>query len=347
MTEAFIKMAHGSGGQSTSELIAGIFAKYFHNEYLDAMGDAAVVPGSGRIAMTTDSFVVTPYFYPGGDIGRLCICGTVNDLLMSGAVPRYLTFGCILEEGMPTDALERIVQSAAQTAAEAHVQIVAGDTKVIENGGHPEGGIIINTAGVGSVPEGRHVGADQIREEDAVIISGTLGEHHAAILGKRMGLDNSIRSDNAPLGEMTSALFAAGVRVRAMRDVTRGGLATVMHEFASESGKTIILEEKALPVRREVRDFCGILGLDPLYMGNEGKMAVVVDPADAEKALEAIRGSRYGQDAAVIGEVAAADRMQGRGAGAQDPGGKLLLRTPVGGLRVLGPLYGEGLPRIC
>ena len=338
MTESFIKMAHGSGGQSTSELIAGIFAKYFHNEYLDAMGDAAVVPGSGRIAMTTDSFVVTPYFYPGGDIGRLCICGTVNDLLMSGAVPKYLTFGCILEEGMPTDALEKIVQSAAQTAAEAGIQIVAGDTKVIENSGHPEGGIIINTAGVGFVPEGRSVGADQIREGDVVIISGTLGEHHAAILGKRMGLENTIQSDNAPLGEMTSALFAAGVRVRAMRDVTRGGLGTIMHEFASESGKTIILEEKALPVRRDVRDFCGILGLDPLYMGNEGKMAVVVDPADAEKAIEAIRGSRYGQDAAVIGEVAAAENM---------PEGRLLLRTPVGGLRVLGPLYGEGLPRIC
>ena len=227
-----ITMAHGSGGRETGKLIREIFEANFHNEVLDKMEDSAVVEGSGRLAMTTDSFVVDPLFFPGGDIGRLCVCGTVNDLLMSGAVPKYLTCGFIIEEGADGEALARIAASMAETAAEAGVLIVAGDTKVVEG----KGGVFINTAGVGFLPEGVCVSASACREGDAVLVSGFLGEHHAAILSSRMGIENEIRSDCAPLGEMVSALQQAGVRVHAMRDVTRGGLATVLSEFARSSG---------------------------------------------------------------------------------------------------------------
>ena len=330
-------MAHGSGGDATGRLIEEVFARSFHNEYLSQMEDATVVPGGARLALTTDSFVVTPYRYPGGDIGRLCVCGTVNDLLMSGARPKYLTCGFILEEGLPVAELEELVQSMAQTAAEAGVVVVAGDTKVVEGRGEG-GGVLINTAGVGIFDEERNICTDAIRPGDAVIVSGTLGEHHAAILGQRMGIENSIESDNAPLTEMVERLFADGVRVHEMRDVTRGGLATVLNEFASASGTQIVLEENRIPVSPAVRDFCGILGLDPLYMGNEGKMVLIVPQEDAETALSSIRGSRYGEGAALVGSVRAAEDTE-------EPA--LLLRTGIGGLRVLGPLYGEGLPRIC
>ena len=333
-----VTMAHGSGGEATSRLIGGIIAKYFSNPYLDRMEDAAVVPGNEQLALTTDSFVVDPPFYPGGSIGRLCVCGTVNDLLMSGARPQYLTCGMILEEGFALDRLDAIARDIAETAREAGVLVVAGDTKVIENGAHPEGGVLINTAGVGFVPEGRSFSPALIRPGDAVILSGTLGEHHAAILGARMGIDNRIVSDNAPLTEMVGSLIEAGIHIRAMRDVTRGGLATVLCEFADQSGLRIVLEQGRIPVRREVRDFCGILGLDPLYMGNEGKMVLVAAAEDAKRAAEIIRTSRYGRDACVIGAVG--DVPEGGSPG-------LLMETAIGGTRVLGPLYGEGLPRIC
>lgn len=339
-----ITMAHGSGGESTGRLIAELFASEFQNEYLAQMEDSTIVPqgeAGTRLAVTTDSFVVTPLEYPGGNIGRLCVCGTVNDLLMSGAVPQYLTCGFILEEGLPLDQLKRIVHSMAETASEAGVKIVAGDTKVVENHSGPDGGVIINTAGVGFLPEDAPVLAPSgLQDGDAVLVSGNLGDHHAAILGKRMNLENRIQSDNAPLGEMVGALRQAGVRVHEMRDVTRGGLATVLNEFADASGKIITLDQNSLPVSPDVKAFCGILGLDPLYMGNEGKMVCIVDGRDAEKALEAIRGSRYGEHAALIGNVREPDQRQG-----EKPA--LLLRTPIGGLRIAGPLYGEGLPRIC
>ena len=334
-----ITMAHGSGGESTSKLISEVFAKHFKNEFLDKLEDSAVVPGNGRIAVTTDSFVVTPILFPGGDIGRLSICGTVNDLLMSGARPMYLTCGCILEEGLDIDVLDKVIASMAETAAEAGVKIITGDTKVIENkGGEP--GLIINTSGVGFIDENLDVpGPYKLQDEDAIIISGNLGDHHAAILGTRMGIESNIQSDNAPLREMVEKLIDGGIRVHAMRDVTRGGLGTVLNEFASASKCTIELEEEKLPVSAAVKDFCGILGLDPMYMGNEGKMVLSVHKDDADKALSAIRSSKYGADAAIIGTVSKKDDAADNN--------NVVLCTKIGDRRIIGLMYGEGLPRIC
>ena len=332
-------MAHGSGGESTSRLIEEVFAKHFHNEYLSKLEDSAVLPGAGRIAFTTDSFVVTPVLFPGGDIGRLSVCGTVNDLLMSGAKPMYITCGCVLEEGLDIDALDKVIASMAATAEEAGVKVVTGDTKVIENkGGEP--GLIINTSGVGFIPEDLETpGPSKLEDGDVIIVSGNLGDHHAAILGTRMGIESSIVSDNAPLNEMVEKLYKEGVRVHAMRDVTRGGLGTVLNEFGSASKCAIELVESDIPVSKAVKDFCGILGLDPIYMGNEGKMVLSVPADDADKALAAIRSSKYGENAAVIGSVMKkednADIIN------------VSIRTEIGGKRVVGLMYGEGLPRIC
>lgn len=326
-----ISMVHGSGGAATSELIGRIFAKEFSNDTLNQMEDAAVVEGNARIAMTTDSFVVTPMCYPGGNIGRLCICGTVNDLLMRGAKPKYITCGFILQEGMEVSVLEEIVHAMAETAREAGVEIVAGDTKVVNGVGE----CYINTTGVGFVPEDRNASAKRVKPGDVVLVSGNLGDHHAAILSNRMSIVNSIESDNAPLGEIVEALYAAGVDVHAMRDVTRGGLATVLKELAVTSKTTITLKEEALPVTPQVRDFCGLLGLDPLYMGNEGKMLAIVPAEQADKALIAMKAARYGQDAVIVGNVGMEEE------------GKLYLETRIGGLRNLEVLQGEGLPRIC
>lgn len=334
-----ITMAHGSGGESTSRLIAEVFAKHFQNEYLSKLEDSAVLPGSGRIAFTTDSFVVTPVLFPGGDIGRLSVCGTVNDLLMSGARPMYITCACVLEEGLDIEVLDKVIASMAETAVEAGVKVVTGDTKVIENkGGEP--GLIINTSGVGFIPDDLDIpGPSRLQDRDVIIVSGNLGDHHAAILGTRMGIESTIKSDNAPLCEMVTGLLDNGVRVHAMRDVTRGGLGTVLNEFASASKCSIELEEKDLPVSKAVRDFCGILGLDPIYMGNEGKMVLSVHEDDADKALSIIRNSRYGENAAIIGKVIKHDDKADNNS--------VSVRTVIGGKRVVGLMYGEGLPRIC
>lgn len=333
--EERISMVHGSGGAATSELIGAIFAKEFASDTLDKMEDSAVVEGAGRIAMTTDSFVVTPVTFPGGDIGRLCICGTVNDLLMRGAKPKYITCGFILQEGLEVSVLQEIVHSMAECAREAGVEIVAGDTKVVSGNGE----LFINTAGVGFVPEDREVSAERVCVGDAVIVSGNIGDHHAAILGTRMGIVNDIKSDNAPLGEIVEALFEAGIDVHTMRDITRGGLATVLKELAVGSKTTIELQEEKLPVTPQVKDFCGLLGLDPLYMGNEGKLVALVPVDQAETAVAAIRGAKYGQDACVVGYVGELEDRSSTG--------KLHLRTRIGGLRNLEVLQGEGLPRIC
>ncbi|MBR4026436.1 MAG: hydrogenase expression/formation protein HypE [Lachnospiraceae bacterium] len=326
-----IQMVHGSGGVATSELINTIFAKIFANRTLDKMEDSAVVDGAEKIAVTTDSFVVTPISYLGGDIGRLCICGTVNDLLMRGAKPKYITCGFILQEGLEIEKLEEVVRSMAETAKEAGVEIVAGDTKVVNGNGE----LFINTAGVGFVPKEREVSAERVCEGDVILVSGTLGDHHAAILSSRMGITNQIESDNAPLGEMVEALFEAGIDVHTMRDVTRGGLATILKELANTSHMTMELEESKLPITPQVKDFCGLLGLDPLYMGNEGKLVVLVPKAQAEKAQAVIKNAKYGENAQIIGYVK------------EQSEGKLLLRTRIGGLRNLEVLQGEGLPRIC
>lgn len=324
-----ITMAHGSGGRATSQLIADVFAKRFGNSILNAMEDSAVVETGGRIAVTTDSFVVDPLVFPGGDIGKLAICGTVNDLLMSGAEPKYLTCGFILEEGLEIDALDRIALSMQQTAAEAGICIVAGDTKVV--GG--SGGLYINTTGIGLMPEARVVSPKRCEAGDAILVSGTMGDHHAAILSARMSIQNTIISDCAPLGQLTHALFDAGIDVKAMRDITRGGLATILNEFAAASGCGIEIEENRVPVDAQVAALCGILGLDPLYMGNEGKMVAVVPQKDAARAVELLREQPYGKNAAIIGSII------------KDNG--VVLRTKLGGRRILDVLYGEGLPRIC
>jgi hydrogenase expression/formation protein HypE len=294
------------------------------------MEDAAVLPiEGGRIALTTDSFVVTPLFFKGGDIGRLAVAGTVNDLLMRGATPRYLTAAFIIETGTDTDTLEKIARSMAETAKEAGVLIVAGDTKVVEG----DGQVFINTTGVGFVPEGVEISASRAKTGDVVLLSGTLGDHHAALLSARMGIENAVESDAAPLTGMVQALLSAGIHLHAMRDVTRGGLGTVLTEIAEASGVQIELEEESLPLTPAVKSFCGLLGLSPLYMGNEGKLIALLPAEEAERAIEIVRSSPYGENAAIIGTVAT--------------GGGVILRTPLGGRRRVGPLVGEGLPRIC
>ena len=327
-----ITMEHGSGGRATSDLIENIFLRYFDNPLIREMEDAAVTEGAEKIALTTDSFVVTPLFYDGGDIGRLAVCGTVNDLLVSGAVPKYLTCGFIIEEGMQGSDLEKIVASMKETADEAGVCIVSGDTKVVEG----KGGMYINTSGVGFMRKGVTLSAKKVKSGDKIILSGTLGEHHAAILKHRMNIKNGIKSDNAPLNEITEGLFKNGITVCEMRDVTRGGLATVIKEIAGAGGFSAELTEETIPVSEEVRDFSGLLGLDPLYMGNEGKLIVFVPENEAERALGLIRMSRYGNGASIIGEVTEGIKE-----------GEVILRTEIGGKRRLDVLTGEGLPRIC
>lgn len=334
-----INMAHGSGGSDTSKLIEEVFKEAFSNEYLNKMEDSSVVPGGERLSLTTDSFVVQPVFYDGGDIGRLAVCGTVNDLLMSGAEPVYLTAGFVLEEGLEIEGLKRIVRSMADTAKEAGVKIVAGDTKVVEapKDAERKSGLIINTAGIGFLKEGVSVGAAEIKPGDKVILSGNLGEHHLAIMKERLNIKNDlIKSDTAPLNEMVRGVFNEDIKVHAMRDVTRGGLGTVLNEFVEGSGCEILIHEEKLPVSDSVKDFCGLLGLDILYLGNEGKMVCVVDPSDAERALKIIRNSKYGENACFIGEVRE---------NKEDP--RLIMETLIGGLRSVPPLFGEGLPRIC
>ena len=331
MSENYVTMAHGSGGLETQKLIDEIFATAFGNKYLSQMEDSTIVDGSHKIALTTDSFVVTPIEFLGGDIGRLCICGTVNDLLMRGATPKYLTCGFIIEEGASIVSLKKIAQSMEATAKEANIFIVAGDTKVVKG----KGDIYINTTGVGFIDEKQEeLGAKRCEQGDSIIVSGKLGEHHAAILSSRMNIENQIQSDCAPLNHMVMALLREKIQIHAMRDVTRGGLATILKELAVVSQKDFIIGEDSLPVSSTVKDFCGLLGLDPLYMGNEGKMVAVVSKNHAQKALEIIQNSPYGHDAAIIGQV-------------EDGNGKLLMKTSIGGLRNLEVLTGEGLPRIC
>lgn len=327
-----IEMAHGSGGKVTTELISSVFARCFSNDILERMEDAAVLElGSSRIAFTTDSFVVKPLFFKGGDIGKLSVCGTVNDLLMMGAIPKYMTCGFILEEGLELEALEQIVHSMAKAAEEAGVRIVAGDTKVVEG----NGGIYINTSGVGELKKDTNISSSNVKPGDAVIVSGSLGNHHACILSGRMGINNEIQSDCAPLNDMVTRLVASGIHVRTMRDITRGGLATVLNEIAQSSSVSFDILEESLPVDEAVRGFCGILGLDPLYMGNEGKMLCIVPEADAQKALEIIKDSSYGENAAIIGRSYVRGRVS------------MVMTTRLGGKRVVDMLVGEGLPRIC
>lgn len=323
-----ITLSHGSGGKATSELIDQIFARHFSNPILNMMEDSAVVDGYGKIAITTDSFVVTPLFFKGGDIGRLAVCGTVNDLLMRGAVPKYITSAFIIEEGADTDTLEAIASSMAKTANEAGVCIVAGDTKVIEG----NGGVYINTTGIGFA-NNENIVSTNLQDGDCVIVSGTIGDHHATILSARMEIENDIQSDNAPLTDIVKNLIDGGIDIHCMRDVTRGGLGTVLNELANASQKQIEIEETAIPISDEVRAFSKILGLNIMHMGNEGKLVAIVPSEQANKAVEIMKNSKYGENAMIIGKVTSGEGV--------------ILNTRLGGQRKINVLIGEGLPRIC
>ncbi len=336
MTDVIL-LAHGSGGLLTHELIREVFLRCFANPALAALDDAAALPPLplGRLALTTDSYVVQPLFFPGGDIGKLAVCGTVNDLAVTGATPLYLTCGFILEEGLPLETLERVVDSMAAMAREAGVQIVTGDTKVVERGA--ANGLFINTAGVGVIPPGVELGPARLRPGDVLLVNGPVGDHGAAVMLAREGLNfrTDLQSDCAPLNRLIAALLeAAPSAVRCMRDATRGGLATVLCEWA-ESGVGIEIEETAVPVRDPVRAVSEFLGLDPLYSANEGTLTLAVAPEAAELALAALRAHPLGREAAIIGRVTA------------EHAGRVVLRTPYGARRILQILTGAQLPRIC
>ena len=332
-----ILLAHGSGGRMMRELIEGRFLPALTGGYASlGMEDSAVMdfPG-GRIALTTDSYVVNPIFFPGGNIGDLAVNGTVNDLAMSGAVPLYLTTGFIVEEGMPIDQLEEIIRSMKAAADKAGVSIVAGDTKVVDRGKADR--LFINTAGVGVVPEGVNISAGGIRPGDCLILSGTLGDHGMAVMSKRAGLGfgSDLVTDSAPLNRLVQEMLAVCPEMHALRDPTRGGLASTLNEFADASKVGILINEAALPVRDSVKGACELLGLDPLYVANEGKLVAAVPRDKADAVLSAMKANEYGKGACIIGEAVA------------DPPGKVLIKTLIGGTRILDMLAGELLPRIC
>jgi len=331
-------MGHGSGGQLAHDLVNQVFLKHFHNPTLANLDDAAVLPSitsAARFALTTDSYVIHPLFFPGGDIGKLAVCGTINDLAMRGAQPLYLTAGFILEEGLPLEDLERVVTSMAAVARKTGVQIVAGDTKVVERGSAD--GLFINTAGVGLVPEGVDISGANAHPDDAIIISGTIGDHGVTVMSQREGLafNTPLISDCAPLNGLVATLLEASPAVHCLRDPTRGGLATTLNELAQRSGVGIEIEETRIPIRDAVRGMCELLGLDPLYVANEGKLVAIVAQEDAEKALAALRVHKYGTRAAIIGRAVA------------DHAGRVVLHTPLGARRIVDMLVGEQLPRIC
>ncbi|MDM7999674.1 MAG: hydrogenase expression/formation protein HypE [Dehalococcoidia bacterium] len=334
MTERIL-LAHGSGGKLAHELVERVLVKPLSNPLLDRLDDSAVFSCSGRLAFTTDSYVVNPIFFPGGDIGKLAVCGTVNDLAMVGATPLYLSLAFIIEEGLALDELERVLISVQAAAQEAQVQIVTGDTKVVNKGSADR--LFVNTAGVGTLSEGVDISGSKARPGDKVILSGTIGEHGIAVLSQREGLGFStkLESDCAPLSGLVAEMLAASKRIHAMRDPTRGGLATTLNEIASQSKVGIRIEEEKVPVRDEVRGACEMLGIDPLYVANEGKLVAMVPPEDANAVLQKMRQHRYGKDAAIIGEVKA------------DHPGRVVMKTALGASRIVDMLVGDPLPRIC
>lgn len=345
-----IVLGHGSGGKLSHDLIKKYFVPSFDNPALRAGDDAGIIAldtlragdDAGkvahvtlRLAISTDSHVVAPLFFPGGDIGKLAVCGTVNDLAVMGATPLYLTAGFILEEGLEMASLARVLESMRDAAGEANVQIVSGDTKVVQRG--KGDGMYINTAGVGALRDGVHLSGANAQAGDAVILSGTMGDHGIAVLSARgdLGFEADIASDVAPLHDLAAAMLETGARIHVMRDPTRGGVATTLNEIAQQSDVGIVLREDALPVRPAVAAACEMLGFDPLYIANEGKLLALVAQADAEKVLCAMRRTRYGAEATIIGTVSA------------EPRGRVLLKTGIGSTRVVDVLMGELLPRIC
>ena len=331
--DEIITLDYGSGGKKTSRLIENIIVPAFSNPALNALGDGAVLPGAGEIAFSTDSFVVDPIFFPGGDIGKLSVCGTVNDLAMCGAEPKYLSCAFIIEEGLESEELKKIVASIRDAARSAGVQIVTGDTKVVERGRGDK--IYINTAGIG-VMKYPGLSPRNIRPGDKVIVSGTVGDHGTAVMLARNGMmQGELTSDCAALHRLADAILSLGAGVRVLRDPTRGGVATTLNEFTEGTALSIELEEEQIPVRPQVRAACDMLGLEPLYCANEGKLLAVVSPEDTERVLARMRELPEGADAAVIGTVS--DRHPGR----------VVMKTAFGGTRILQKLAGAQLPRIC
>lgn len=331
-----IQLGHGSGGRMTSQLLESVFLPAFSNPILNARDDQAVVslPG-GPLAFAADSFVVKPLFFPGGDIGDLAINGTVNDLAMGGAVPKYLSACFVLEEGLLVADLKRIVQSMAEAARRADVQVVTGDTKVVERG-HGDG-VYINTAGIGSVVVGRELSPCHVRPGDAIIVSGPLGEHGMAVMSCREGLEfeTPIISDTAPLHELAARMLSVSDGIRCMRDPTRGGVASTLNEIADSAQVGMTIREAAIPISPPVAGLCEILGLDPLYVACEGRLVAMVCPTHAESVLQVMREHALGQQAAIVGEVVAEHPRT------------VVMRTSVGGTRIVDVMSGEQLPRIC
>ncbi len=343
MSEKHILLAHGSGGKQTHELIEGIFKKYFSNEFLNQGDDSANIPldkfsvdHKGSIAFTTDTFTVTPIFFPGGNIGDLAINGTINDLSSAGAVPLYLSAGFVIEEGLPVSELETIVKSMAEYAELAGIKIVTGDTKVVNKGQCDK--IFINTSGIGYIPDNVKVSGKNAGIGDAVIISGSLADHGVAVMMKREGLEfeSNVESDSYPLNRMVkSVLDKYSQDVRVLRDPTRGGLATTLNEIAHQSNVGIRIYEEKLPIKESVIAVCEILGLEPLYIANEGKMIFICSPDVASNVLKILKNTPEGKDASIIGEITSENR------------GRVTLKTAIGGERFIDMLYGEALPRIC
>jgi hydrogenase expression/formation protein HypE len=330
-----ILLAHGSGGKLGHDLVEQVFVPLFNNAFLNKLDDSAVLELGGRIAFTTDSYVVQPIFFPGGDIGRLAVCGTVNDLAMSGAVPRYLSISLIIEEGLPVADLRRVAASVRDAAAEADVMVVTGDTKVVNKGSAD--GLFITTAGVGVVAPGLEISGSNARPGDRVILSGTLGDHGIAVMSQREGLQFSspVTSDCAPLNRLVAEMVESGAEMHCLRDPTRGGLASTLNEFASSSGVGIRIEEDMIPVSESVRGACELLGFDPLYVANEGKLVAVVAAEGAADLLDLMRRNRYARQSAMIGEVVA------------DHPGRVVMKTAMGASRIVDMMVGEQLPRIC
>ncbi|HHR85685.1 MAG TPA: hydrogenase expression/formation protein HypE [Candidatus Acetothermia bacterium] len=330
-----ILLAHGSGGKLAHRLIEETILSDLTNPMLAQMDDSAVLDLSGRTAFTTDSYVVSPIFFPGGDIGKLAVCGTTNDLAMSGARPLYLSLSFIIEEGLPLSDLRRVLTSIHETAREAGVQIVTGDTKVVNRGSADK--LYINTAGIGKIAEGTNISGGNILPGDKVILSGSIGDHGIAIMSKREGLHFStdLQSDCAPLAAMVADMIAAGATIHALRDPTRGGLATTLNELSEQSHVKVVIEEELIPLRDEVLGACEMLGFDPLYVANEGKLVAFVPPEDAETVLASMRGNRYGAQAAIIGEAVSANTPS------------VVMKTVLGASRLIDMLVGDLLPRIC
>jgi hydrogenase expression/formation protein HypE len=336
-----VLLGHGSGGTMMKRIIDEVFFEAYADEELLEGNDAASLPAPAageRIAYSTDSFVVTPHFFPGGDIGRLAVCGTVNDVATSGAVPKYLSCGFILEEGFPVADLKRICKSMAEMAKEAGVHIVTGDTKVV-NRGHGDG-VFINTSGIGFIPEGVNLSGAFCKPGDKVLVTGTMGDHGITIMSCReeLSFNADIQTDAAPLNHLIAEVIAAAPDTRCFRDPTRGGLASTLNELAAQSGVDFIVEEGAVPVKDAVLGACEMLGYDVYQVANEGKMVCVVPAEQAEAALAAMRANKYGADAAIIGEVVETPEER-------DP--RVSIRTGFGALRIMDMLVGEQLPRIC